>query len=822
MKNGKSERYTFLIPVLYLIAAIVIVLIVARNGIYPSGNDVLYHVYRGDYIYNVINEGNLYPLYNAAWYNGVELLRYWPPLTAYISAACQALAGGSAMNGYLLFVGFIFFFGAISWFIIGLHAKRPFLGAFLGALWFFMPNNLYALFVEGNLPRSLCMVFLPLFIYCVINYLENRNWKYLPAIMGLMALQIMCHMGYAGMIALGVILYFIVYAVITGKIRPELEALLAMLIGFMLTGIWLIASLFGGITKIDSSESMAGFFQDAWITLNPFLRLESQEKWFYFGLAAFLLAIFGWLFGGKKSKSGFISALLIFILTTTSMYHVIKHLPGGEYLWMLRFISIALCMILLSLLYWKSLKNIFLILICALLVADVIPSLELLYGDGSGITVTDRLDEQQEATLIDKAQEYTNQRLALMDLSTLGATGAFLVSDWNDSVNATFGAGWEASVTATNISQLNRALEGGNYLYLFDRCKELGNDTVLVRLSEINAQSAPVTDLDAAAAANGYVKEEETTGYILYHLEMAATEGNWGTVTEYPAIGIGTSAPSMSLQFPSMEETASTNLNDYTFEELSKYELVYLAGFTYDDREYAENLVLDLSEAGVRVVIAADGIPEDRKTHDRSFLGVTCNTILFSNGYPELDTIDGHIYADLFPQGYTEWSTVYLEGLDDCWGTVYDNDLELAFYGTVKNENIVMIGINLTYHYSLTKDPSVGKLLSHAMDLSGTELPDRKIIPLTVEYGKNSITVDSPCDNVNTSLAYHDIFISDESLEEKNNLTYVNAGTTVIEMKYPYFVSGLILSVAGLLLAVGYTVLLRMRAKERTKALTVQ
>lgn len=43
--------------------------------------------------------------------------------------------------------------------------NRPYLGAFVGLIWFFMPNNLLALFVEGNLARSLCMIFLPVFIY---------------------------------------------------------------------------------------------------------------------------------------------------------------------------------------------------------------------------------------------------------------------------------------------------------------------------------------------------------------------------------------------------------------------------------------------------------------------------------------------------------------------------------------------------------------------------------------------------------------------------------------------------------------------------------
>ena len=102
---------------------------------------------------------------------------------------------------------------------------------------------------------------------------------------------------------------------------------------------------------------------------------------------------------------------------------------------------------------------------------------------------------------------------------------------------------------------------------------------------------------------------------------------------------------------------------------------------------------------------------------------MVCNPISFSNGYPELDTVDGLLNTDLFPPGHTDWDCVYLEGLDQCWGTVLDDGLELDFYGTVKNENLIVVGLNLTYFLSLTKDPVVERLLSYAMELPPTCCP---------------------------------------------------------------------------------------------------
>ena len=180
MKNKKKAIYLlFLMPFVYLLAAWLVVWLVKTSGIYPSGSDTMYHVYRGDYVYNAIKSGNWYPLYDPAWYNGVEILRYWSPLPAYVMAFCQYLASGSQFGAYLFYIGGVCFLGACVWPFIGRGFNRPYLGAFIGLLWFFMPNNLYALFVEGNLARSLGMIFLPVFIYVVYKYFNTQKTGYL-------------------------------------------------------------------------------------------------------------------------------------------------------------------------------------------------------------------------------------------------------------------------------------------------------------------------------------------------------------------------------------------------------------------------------------------------------------------------------------------------------------------------------------------------------------------------------------------------------------------------------------------------------------------
>jgi len=826
-KQGKNHVLYYTLSIIGCIVyvalivsvSVMVVKIVSQNGTYPAGSDTMYHIYRGDYVYNSIKDGNWYPLYDYMWYNGVELMRYWAPLAAYFMAFCEMLADGNMLIGYLIFVGIISVLGALSWLYIGIRMKRPVLGAFIGFIWFFMPNNLCALFVEGNLARSLSMIFLPLFIYEVSEYLKDRKVIRIPFVMISFILIALCHLGYAGMVALAVLVYCIVHMIEGYSKRAAADIVISILLSFMLIGVWLVASLNGGITSLDNSENMANFFQKIVYTLNPVDRITTDYAHFYFGLAAAILAVGGMFFGYKKSRAGFVTAIITLICTATAMYPVLKILPGSQYLWMLRFISIALCMILYSFLKWDTLKKPLIVFFCVLLVLDIVPSIPLITGGLDTISITkngvsintdndsvwDRLDMQQDNTLISKAQSITKQRIALLDDSSLGSMGAFLVSDWNNAIPAAYGAGREAANTSTNIVRINRALADGNYYYVFDRCRELGNDTVLVRLSSLEKYGVSVKDMDMAAGASGYSVAGENAAYRLYHMD---TYDNWGTISKYEVIGIGSGTPLISQSFPAVEETDSDNLNDYSYEQLSQYKQVILDGFTYDDKTAAEELVLRLSEAGVKVVIYADGIPQEKKTQSQEFLGVTCSDIVFKNGYPDMDTKLGVLYPDLFPKGYATWQTVYVTGLDNTWGSVMDNGLKLDFYGTVKNDNIIVCGLNLAYYYGVSADKSVGRLLSDMMDITSAQLPERTNIELKVEHDVNGITITSDYDNVNTSLSYHDIFVSDEWLGKKNNLTYVRAGVTKIMFKIPYLWQGLCVSVAGLILSVVWVVVL--------------
>mgnify|MGYP003059280693 CR=1 FL=1 len=108
------------------------------------------------------------------------------------------------------------------------------------------------------------------------------------------------------------------------------------------------------------------------------------------------------------------TAVVILVCTTTAMYPVLSLLPGSQYLWMLRFISIALCFILYSFLKWDTLKKPLVLLMCVLLIADIVPSLTLITG-GSLFTEDNKISLSGMFSRYNSTSEDNSSDTSLID-----------------------------------------------------------------------------------------------------------------------------------------------------------------------------------------------------------------------------------------------------------------------------------------------------------------------------------------------------------------------------------------------------------------------
>jgi 6-pyruvoyl tetrahydropterin synthase-like protein len=789
--NPRLATYKFACGVLFLIVFGSLMALYLKNAeAYPMGADIYGHLFKSDLLYNKIKQGDFYPLYTDLWYNGIQPYRYWAPLPYYIMAILQFFAGGSALSAYLIFVVFAFVVGGTGWLLWGMTYNRVLLCTALGCMWFFLPDNVSVFFIAGNLPRMVVSMFLPYLFYFIWRFVEHRiKWAIVPVII-LMCFITLCHAMIAAMTGVTVFIFLLIYSISQRRIKESLQIIIGMLLSFALSGIWLFPALKGGLIGMNgsaNSEMLKLLSTPVLVSLNPMLRSEGQYELFYFGLSILVLSVIGLFLADKKSRVGFYTVIIVFCGTTTALVPFLERLPMSQVFWMTRFTPIVYAVFILSLLEWKNCRRYAMILLLAVIVLDSIPSADLLRYHSL-------LPSAFKYTVAD-AKKITNQRISLLDLSAYGPYPSYGIPTEEPRTQYTFGWAWQGASTADNIMMVNTALEKGFYYYMFDRSLELGDDTVLVRKEMVQKAKMTLSVLTEAAAASGYSLYKETNFTYIFH---NSTPKTFGVKTAYSGLAIGRNARTIALEYPSFEEGSKGNLNDYTLKELCRYKVLYLSGFTYSDRESAEDLLDMAADKGVKVIIDMNRIPIDPVTSRMTFFDITAQSITFTNQYPELMYKNKIYDAKPFKEEYSTWNTVYLENVNHVLGYSWFQNKKLSFMGTGNNENIIFIGYNFLYHAMEANDQSILSLMTNMIQIEPNQLPERKIVPLNISTQEDRIIIDSPGGVVNTTIAYQDNFRSSQKLINQNNLLTIVEPHTEIRIVYPYLFEGMATSFAGL------------------------
>lgn len=822
-KNGQGKKniWTMLkvFGALFLFAVIAVAVMYSMeiSGNYPQGSDTLCHLYRADVLLRNIKNGVYYPLYDNMWYNGVEIMRYWAPVPLYILAALEAISG-SMLGGYLLFVASVFFVGAAGWLLLGIKLNRIGLSVFIGIIWFFLPENMRLIILDGNLPRVVINTAMPFLLFAVWNVIGEKRWKHVMPLTLLVSFIGLCHIGIALMAVATLIIFLCFYGKCNRCWQEVRIVLVSVVIGMLITGIWLIPSLHGSGAgnSAGGNQVMQYFFESAFVSLNPVPRWNGNLTVFYYGASVLVISIIGIVLGTKKTLPGFVTGVIIFICTTKSVFQLFEKLPFSQFLWMIRFVTISMAFVMLSVLLWKGLKRYVVCLLCVLLIVDCIPSYRYVYEEeGNRVAdVSANHNALAESLLINKAKEITKQRMAIFDLSTYGAFAPYYVTGVEKKVPYTFGAGWEGARTAKNIVMLNSAIENGLYAYVFDRSFELGTDTLVFDITVLKNRENDVERLIAEGVRQGYYLVERTKKNLLFHKE---TEECFGVISHYENIAIGTAATDIAMLYPTFEEGRSSHLEDYTVEELSAYQRIYLSDFTYRDKSEAEAMLLELANQGVKIFIDMNKVPVNEKTNLQEIFGVGVQTITFRDSFPTITYNEAEYTTRGFVSGMEEWKANYLIGLSKVTGTGELNGVQLPFSGIKNHENIVFLGYNFVYYAEVSSDIIGVELLSEIFDVAQEKLPERTPVPLEITFEDKAITIQSEQSGVNTTLANIDIFHSDREIREENNLIVVDEGTTVLTMRYPYFTEGILLTAFGFLAFIGDIIYLYHRNKCKSR-----
>lgn len=714
---------------------------------YPWGSDSWGHLFKAENLYQEILKGNYYPQFTEYWYNGVQPFRYWAPVPYYVLAGLRAISGDIFAAGSL-YLFLCALFGALCWLLL---SRRMGLwpAVMAGLIWLMWQDNVRVAFSEGNLPRVLATALLPL-LFALFLRISDQRRSFVAVIGTVIVLQlcVLCHAMIAAVYCVCLGLFAIFLWILQGSsVREFVSSILALAVGLLSAGWWLLPSLTGGgITGIDpQAVKEAVQFIPAVISINPWYRFVNVET-FYWGIALVItlgITVISWRARPAWAKSLALVGLILVLITFPIMRALYIALPLSHLLWPLRFSSFGGLAIIAAgftintspqprgWLQSPYLSGILIIAIFCGLALDNLVSFKMLAHTG-----TKPFDIIQSADYIRKEPGW---RVATIDLSQLGSAPTYAFSEFY-SLEQVFGWAWQGAVTSRNIMLLNTGVERQYYPFLFCSCVNLGATDLVVKDDVVT----DMTSFQSAANKAGYKKENKFAGISIWR----NTDGPYLVEKKPSCLVIGKYAGTVALQFPEVELGVSPYVDDYTAKDLSKYKQLIITGATWRSKQIAEKIVTDYAVAGGKVFVELAGIPENVLAKQPEFLGVYGEGV---STHKEVEVIGKDSRYVLYPviQNYKDWKAYVPMGLDkvEMSFSYYGNQAPVLGYKLVKGHKVWFLGYNIMYH-------------SFCTGVTGSQELTRKILGLTTEYNGNRLI---PLQNYQaTEKGYHMSYYLDQ------------------------------------------------------------
>lgn len=769
IKKNKRIKSLIVSFIILFICSLVTLYIINLNGIYPWGSDTFSHLYKAEILHDSLKSGKLFLNYEPNWYNGIQPFRYWAPMTYYILAIINLFINNIFIT-FNIFILFVFIVGGTGFILWGYFLKRQYLGLIFGIMWFFVPDNLRILFSEGNIPVVMVNILIPfVFLFYYKSIVENKKKNYF-ALSILMAIVTLNHARLSVMIWVGLFIFAIVDSILNKRVAKNCSILIVTFLGIMLSAFWLVPASSGGIIEMEKEailERMRGLSYPLSHSLNPMTRLNNKEA-YYFGASFAMIAIFGIAFSYRREKVGFISGLIVLLGTTTAALPLLKDMPLNKIFGMSRLTTIALGMIVVSILLWKNLKKIILAIFVLLLALDSTVSFNIL-GFNTGYP-------SELANILDIASNVATQRIAILDNSQYGSFPSYYLS-YNDKSNVkaqTYGGAGQRVSTEKNIVKINNAIEKNYFLIMFDRSLELGADTLVVKKDVIKRYD----ELEEASSYAGYEKYYENDDAIIYKLPI---DHKYGVKVEYEGLAIGKYSINIIYKFPNFIRGESQYIDDYTVEELSKYKSVFLSGFKFRDKKNAERIVTEAAKLGVKILIDSTGIDY------KGFLGKVPQDIMLKNNYGEVLFNGEKVILEPFPEGISDFKSTFFSGnslSDNKNYTLIENHvIEFLSYN---EDNIGFIGLNIPYFMTMTNSYNATKIMESALGMESGVLPKRDIVKLDIDIIDDEIKIYSDEEDVVTSIAAIDVLNNIEgNFSVVNNLVKIEDKEVTLKVGYP-------------------------------------
>ncbi len=711
------ERSAFLSPpYLLVLVALIPALVMVWGPGYPRGADTWGHLFKAEYLANRLRaDGPLAYVRSAwmpAWYMGDPYLTYYPPLTSLTLAPLIYLLRDPFV-AYRVFV--TLFTVLLAHLTYGVFAGRwnreRWQAAFTAVLVLWAPYTLRTLFFEGNLPRVLAVLALPVITYFTESLLARPGPRGLRLLAASLAWSwaIVAHAQQAYMFAVG----FALYAVIRVILDPAVPVVrliwvvLPIALGAAVAAPWALPAYSRGeLSNIPYLPPIkVDIFSAPLRALAPAVGVPASAV--TFGTGALLLALLSVIARPNPRYTAWLLAGAACLWLSLGPAGVAFSLvPGSSQLLPERFANFSAFAIPIAAGGLVPLgiraRRIRMIVIAGLLFIDIFPAFPLLRGGDY---------PQDRAAIANRlAEQPSGGRVALMVYPEPNALDVYFASTvgGHDQIN-----GWALENTPHHVA-LRRVLSAPDW-----------GPGYLARLFEVwDVRSAIVsgTDQSAQAArhaltAAGFAQTSAEGDFELWALDRPASP-----LLSLPSdqmLVVGDQTEPFLAAFPFAEDGSRTHLVDYASAELNQHPVLGLMRFNDNPAKLAqaEALLRDWVSAGRTAIVDLSGM-EEPFSQGLDFMGVSVLRLAFS------DALQIHWSGPLAGQpewlplqGLPEpgWSGAVYRNLDGVLAEVEHNGVKypVVGYKNVGAGRIWFVGLNLLYYSQASHTPSLAAAITH-------------------------------------------------------------------------------------------------------------
>ena len=687
----------------------------------PWGSDALGQLSRLEFLAKSIKQGIYAPYIYPSWYMGMQLFRYESPFTYYILIIIDLITRHA-----VLAVNWLIFLSALIGGLSFLLYKKwigwlPAIGG--GLIYLILPDNVRVAFSEGNYPRVLASAFVPLLFYFILDFVEHPRRKVdLAGITVLFLLFVVCHPMMAAIYAVfAAMSALLLWLVKMSNGRSVASVIASIALGIGLAGWWLLPSLTGGITELNSATGGIGLSVSSLsILLNPIIRLHNPET-DYAGLSLVVFSLVALFRKNTRDRRAivFTAVGLLGILAYTPFFNeIFNSLPVHNLLWPVRFQGVSCFLILLSSMWFLkkiSETRIGLIAVFLFIVAMIDMGL-------SRRLIAVRQPSMDTLALSTEIGMRPGWREVTLDKSKLGSQVPYFIAR-NSQREQVFGWTFQAAKTAENVVFINESMDFGAYSYLLDRLSFFGVDDVIL----LN-DAVPSEQISQALYSDGFSIPFQSSSLTYLHRDGTPR----AVIADWRGLAIGKGAVNYSFLFPQIIQGDSLYIDDYSLERLGQYKTLVLTGFSWHNKTKAEMLVRAAAAQGVNVVIDLTRAQQDPVAQVSEFLNVWGEPIPMDPNPIIVDWEGQRTTLASFGKPNEIWYTLAPQGVDQNEATFQYLGQPVTVIGSVSSDEhkIWFLGLNLAYHALETRDPNALKMISRVLQLEPEARNNYQFIPL--------------------------------------------------------------------------------------------